>query len=92
MTNPLYDRLFTPLATRDDAFLTTSDGSVHSGREFLAIAARQANALTAMGLRPGDRLAVQVEKSPQALALYAACVMAGLAFLPPHTPYPARDL
>ncbi|WP_417809529.1 malonate--CoA ligase [Thioclava sp.] len=92
MTNPLYDRLFTPLAARDDDFLTSSDGSVLSGREFMAIAARQANALTAMGLRPGDRLAVQVEKSPQALALYAACVMAGIVFLPLNTAYTASEL
>ncbi|MBN2741803.1 MAG: malonyl-CoA synthase [Rhodobacteraceae bacterium] len=92
MTNPLYDRLFMPLAARDDDFLTSSDGSVLSGREFMAIAARQANALTAMGLRPGDRLAVQVEKSPQALALYAACVMAGIVFLPLNTAYTASEL
>ena len=92
MTNPLYDRLFTPLATRDVGFLTSSDGSLLSGREFMAIAARQANALTAMGLRPGDRLAVQVEKSPQALALYAACVMAGIVFLPLNTAYTASEL
>jgi acyl-CoA synthetase (AMP-forming)/AMP-acid ligase II len=36
---------------------------------------------------PGDRLAAQVEKSPEALALYAGCVQAGAIFLPLNTAY-----
>ena len=50
VTNPLYDRLFAPLLVRDDAFLTMSGGASLSGRAFMAIAARQANALAAAGL------------------------------------------
>jgi malonyl-CoA/methylmalonyl-CoA synthetase len=45
-----------------------------------------------IGLAPGDRLAAQVEKSPQALALYAACAQAGVVFLPLNTAYTVDEL
>ncbi|MCE8420795.1 malonyl-CoA synthase, partial [Rhodovulum sulfidophilum] len=72
MTNPLYDRLFGRHAGRETPFLHLPDGGSLTHAAFLALAARHAHALNAFGLGPGDRLAVQVEKSPEALALYAA--------------------
>jgi malonyl-CoA/methylmalonyl-CoA synthetase len=51
-----------------------------------------ANALSAAGVAPGDRVAVHVQKSPAALALYAACVKAGAVFLPLNTAYTPREL
>ncbi len=45
-----------------------------------------------MGLVAGDRVAVQIEKSPQALAVYAACAQAGLVFLPLNTAYTADEV
>lgn len=92
MPNPLFDRLFAPLQGRGTAFLTMADGQQISGDAFLKMAAQQANALVGAGLKPGDRLAVQVEKSPEALALYGACVMAGVVFLPLNTGYKADEL
>jgi malonyl-CoA/methylmalonyl-CoA synthetase len=44
------------------------------------------------GLKPGDRLAVQVAKSPAALALYGGAVMAGVVFLPLNTAYTAPEV
>jgi malonyl-CoA/methylmalonyl-CoA synthetase len=55
-------------------------------------AAQYAHVLTNFGLTPGDRVAVQIEKSPQSLAIYAACVQAGLIFLPLNTAYTASEL
>ncbi|MWB78656.1 AMP-binding protein [Pseudooceanicola sp. 216_PA32_1] len=92
MANPLHDSLIAPLAERYDTFLTLPDGTTLSGAAFFRMAERQAGALASLGLVPGDRLAVQVEKSPQALALYAACVMAGIVFLPLNTAYTADEL
>ena len=43
-------------------------------------------------LKPGDRVAAQIEKSPEALALYAACAQAGLVFLPLNTAYTVDEL
>ncbi len=54
--------------------------------------ARCAAALKRLGLKRGDRVAVQVEKSPQALFLYLACLRAGLVFLPLNTAYQLAEL
>jgi len=77
MPNTLYDALFAPLAGRDSPLLVLADGTALSGDAFLRMVARQANALAGQGLHKGDRLAVQVAKSPQALALYGAAVALG---------------
>ena len=92
MPNPLYDTLFASGRDSDRPFLTGADGAVLTYRDFHALAARQANVLKAAGLVAGDRLAVQVEKTPQALALYAACVMAGVVLLPLNTAYTLAEL
>ena len=77
MANPLYDTLFGNHAGKADPFLHLPDGRHLSYQDFLELAARFANAMTGIGLRTGDRIAVQVEKSPEALALYAASAQAG---------------
>lgn len=92
MANPLYDRLFGRHAGRDAPFVHLSDERRISYADFHTMAGRFASALTAMGLDPGDRVAVQIEKSVEALALYAACVRAGLVFLPLNTAYTAEEL
>ena len=92
MSNPLYDRLFGIHAGKDTAFLHLPDGKTLTHSDFLDMSARLANALTSCGLEPDDRVAVQVQKSPEALALYAACVQAGLVFLPLNTAYTTDEL
>lgn len=92
MTNPLYDALFAPHQGRDTPFLHLCDGRSTSHASFLQMAAQYANALTALSLVPGDRVAVHVEKSVEALALYAACVQAGIVFLPLNTAYTPKEL
>ncbi len=49
--------------------------------------ARQANALREIGVGPGDRVAAQVAKTPEALALYGAAVALGAVFLPLNPAY-----
>ena len=49
--------------------------------------ARCAATLDDLALRRGDRVAVQIEKSPQSLFLYLACLRAGLVYLPLNTAY-----
>ncbi len=92
MANPLYDRLFGIHAGKSTPFLHLPDGQVLTHAAFLDMAARLANALTGLELEPGDRVAVQVEKSPEALALYAACAQTGLIFLPLNTAYTTTEL
>ncbi|KAF0674678.1 malonate--CoA ligase [Profundibacterium mesophilum] len=92
MANPLFDTLFGPHLDRDTPFLKLADGASVTHGDFLRMAARFAHAITDAGLVPGDRLAVQIEKSPQALAVYAACVQAGIVFLPLNTAYTASEI
>ncbi|MCE8547029.1 malonyl-CoA synthase [Ruegeria pomeroyi] len=92
MANPLYDGLFGAHAGKTLPFLHLQDGQVITYHEFLTMAARFANAMARLGLQPGDRVAVQVEKSPEALAIYAACAQAGLVFLPLNTAYTVDEL
>ena len=53
---------------------------------------RYARLLQAMGVRPGDRIAVQVEKSPACLFLYFGCLRAGAVYLPLNTAYLDHEL
>ena len=92
MANPLYDALFAPHHGKSTPFLIAPDGKVTSHDDFLKQAARLAHALMAMGLQPGDRLAVQVEKTEAALALYAAAVQSGVVFLPLNSAYTVDEL
>src|SRR5450432_3466468 len=57
-----------------------------------AMAARIAQVLVAAGCEKGDRVAAQVDKCWQALALYLACLRAGLVYLPLNTGYQKSEL
>lgn len=92
MTNRLFDSLFAPLAGQDRVLLHLADGSMLTADGFFRLTARLANALLASGVQPGDRVAVQVEKSAEALALYGATVAVGGIFLPLNTAYTAAEV
>lgn len=92
MTNTLFDALFAPLAGRDDPLMILPDGQGISGDSFLRQVARLAHALRDAGVEPGDRVAVQVAKSPAALAVYGATVALGAIFLPLNTAYTADEV
>ena len=82
----------TALAAPDAACLDLPGGVVLSRAWLSHQSARYAGALGAAGCRPGDRVAVQVDKSPHALALYLACIRAGLVYLPANTAYRPAEL
>jgi malonyl-CoA/methylmalonyl-CoA synthetase len=92
MANPLFDRLFGAHAGSTRPFLHLEDGGTITYQDFLSLAAQYAHVLTRKGLQPGDRVAAQIEKTPQALVLYAACVQAGAVFLPLNTAYTIDEL
>ena len=87
MSNTLYDALFAPHLGSAQPYLVKPDGGVLTYGDFLKMAARYAHAVAAAGVGPGDRIAVQIAKSPEALALYVASVQAGAIFLPLNTAY-----
>ncbi len=92
MANPLYDTLFGRHAGQQTPFLLLPDGATLTHKAFLAIVSQYANAITNLGLNAGERLAVQIEKSPEALAVYAACAQTGVVFLPLNTAYTASEV
>jgi len=77
---------------RSKACMLLEDGDTWSYADLEAASARFANALVALGCKPGDRVAVQIEKSPGALALYLGCLRAGLVYLPLNTAYQRDEL
>jgi malonyl-CoA/methylmalonyl-CoA synthetase len=92
MTNPLFDTLFGAHAGRATPFLHLPDGRTITHDAFLRRTAQFANLIAGMDVAPGDRLAAQIVKSPDALALYAACVQAGVVFLPLNTAYTPSEV
>jgi malonyl-CoA/methylmalonyl-CoA synthetase len=67
-------------------------GREYSYRDLREESGRYASALRALGVTPGDRVVVRVEKSPQAVLLYVACLLAGAAFVPVNTAYSMSEV
>ncbi|PKR50678.1 malonyl-CoA synthase [Thalassospira marina] len=72
--------------------IETPDGSRLTYRDADEWSARYAHALQKAGAQKGDRVAVQVDKSPAALFLYLGCIRAGLVYLPLNTAYQSQEL
>ena len=54
-------------------------------RDLLFAMGQYANALNSLGVEPGDRVMVQVEKTPEAIALYLGCLQIGGVYVPVNT-------
>lgn len=64
----------------------------YTWRDLDRASARIANLLDSLGLPPASRVAVQVEKSVEALLLYLGVLRAGHVFLPLNTAYQAAEI
>ena len=67
-------------------------GTAWSFDDLSSGAGRYAALIASLGLKKGDRVAVQVEKSPEALLVYLACLRGGFAFMPMNTAYRADEV
>ena len=74
------------------AFIERPDGSAISYGDVLDLSGRVAKVLQDLGVRPGDRVAAQVEKSAEALMLYLGTLRAGAVFLPLNTAYTPAEI
>lgn len=72
--------------------IETHDGLYYSWNDLDRATAKIANLLTGLNLPKGSRVAVQVEKSPEALMLYLATIRAGYVYLPLNTAYRAAEM
>jgi malonyl-CoA/methylmalonyl-CoA synthetase len=89
--NHLFDAL-AAAASPAKTLIELPDGKTVSYGEVFALAEKISSHLLVRGVVPGDRVAVQVEKSWQNLALYLGVVRAGGVYLPLNTAYPLAEL
>lgn len=92
MNANLFSRLFDDLEDAGKTAIETSTGERISYGDLVAMSGRIANHLVARGVKTGDRVAVQAEKSVPALVLYLATVRAGAIYLPLNTAYTLNEL
>ncbi len=77
---------------RGKTAIETASGKRYTFGDIDTLSAQFAHALVTSGVKPGDRVAVQVEKSPEALILALACLRAGAAYLPLNTAYTEAEI
>ena len=68
------------------------NGKTYSWADLDEQSAQMANLLASLNLPAGSRVAVQVEKSVEAMMLYLATLRAGLVFLPLNTAYQSAEM
>ena len=79
-------------ADLDAIAIETDNGLNYSWRDLDRATDMLANLLESLQLPAGSRIAVQVDKSVEALALYLATLRAGFVFLPLNTAYQSAEM
>src|SRR5256885_698842 len=92
MNANLFSRLFDSLDNPARLAIEMLDGRRISYGDLIARAGQTANVLVSSGVKPGDRVAAQTEKSVPGLMLYLAAVRAGAVYLPLNTAYTLNEL
>src|ERR1700742_566515 len=92
MNANLFSRLFDRLDDPARLAIETIDGRRISYSDLIAQAGQMANVLVGSGVKPGDRVAAQTEKSVAGLVLYLATLRAGAVYLPLNTAYTLNEL
>ncbi|MEJ2459426.1 MAG: malonyl-CoA synthase [Novosphingobium sp.] len=88
----LFSRLFDTLDDPERLAIETPESTHISYGDLVARAGQIANVLVARGVKPGDRVVAQTEKSVPSLVLYLATVRAGAVYLPLNTAYTLNEL
>jgi malonyl-CoA/methylmalonyl-CoA synthetase len=88
----LFDIIFARIVHRSRPLLLRADGSRLTYGDMLNRTAQLANVLVLAGVEPGDRVAVQVEKTVENFLLYLATLRAGAVYLPLNTAYTLAEL
>ncbi|HEY0834898.1 MAG TPA: malonyl-CoA synthase [Azospirillum sp.] len=77
---------------RSRPFIETEDGKTVTYADLEDLTGRYARLLSDLGLKKGDRVAVQVEKSAENIVLYLAVVRAGGVYLPLNPAYTKAEV
>jgi malonyl-CoA/methylmalonyl-CoA synthetase len=92
MNANLFARLEAQMSREPERPVLVWQGQPISAGQLLRRAGQMADALCSQGLHPGDRVAVQVEKSHENVALYLGALQAGAIYLPLNTGYTKDEL
>ncbi|WP_252105954.1 MULTISPECIES: malonyl-CoA synthase [unclassified Halomonas] len=76
----------------DKVLMDTLDGQRYHYKDVLSLSRRLASVLLELGVEPGDRVAVQVDKSPEIVMLYLACLQVGAVYLPLNVAYTDSEI
>jgi malonyl-CoA/methylmalonyl-CoA synthetase len=92
MPNHLFDVIRSRVRNASSVFIIEPGKPPLTYEDMFQRTGSLASALVSLGIEPGDRVSVQVEKSADMLMLYLACVRAGAVFMPLNTAYTAAEL
>ena len=97
MSHANHDNLYLQFARNfderpDATFLDTVEGHGYTFAQTRTAAGQMASALRELGVAPGDRVAVQIDKSCETIILYLACLQVGAVYLPLNTAYTGEEI
>jgi len=92
MSNHFFDTIRQSAAPAESLFLTTETGARLTYGGLMDRSAQLANVLAALGVKKGDRVAVQTQKAVDCLTLYLACLRAGAVYLPLNIAYTPAEI
>jgi len=93
MQNSIFDIFRDRCASTPDApFLILPNDNLITYSDALSRTSQYANLFTELGVSAGDRIAVQVEKSSEALIIYLATLNIGGIYLPLNPAYPKNEV
>ena len=88
----LFTQLRKRITTPNAVLVHSQKGHTVTYAEMINRSAQFAHALADLGVKKGDRVAAQIEKSVEAIWLYLACLRIGAIFLPLNTAYTDSEL
>jgi malonyl-CoA/methylmalonyl-CoA synthetase len=92
MPEDLFHALEAAIPDPAKTLVELADGTAVGYGDAFQLSARLANVLVAQGVEPGDRVAAQVDKPWQVIALYLATLRAGAVYLPLNAGYTPAEI
>jgi malonyl-CoA/methylmalonyl-CoA synthetase len=92
MSGNLFDSIRAATPDLEKMAMESPDGLSLTYGALFERSARAARVLVELGVEPGDRVAVQIDKSPDMIVVMLACLRAGAVLLPLNVAYTLAEL